>query len=424
MRDRAPLSAGPAALDLEHLRLLVEHSLDGLCLTHPDGRVVFVNPAACAMLGRTAAEVCRLGDAVVLDGDDPRRPAAGAELERTGRFAGELTCLRADGSRFPAEVVAHAFPGVDGRRWTSTSFRDVSRRRAAEDALIASETRQRQLLRSAGLAVIYTDLAGRIVLANPAAAALLGDAPERLVGRTPRDFLPAAAAEEVMARIERAVAADTAHTYETRYDGADGPRWILARYGRVAGPGGAVEGVQITATDLSEHRRVEEALRDSEQRYRSLFATMSEGFALHEIICDDAGRPVDYRFLDANPAFFALTGLPQSAIGRTVTEVIPGIEPVWIETYGRIALAGGTVHLDQPSEALGKRFEVHAFSPQRGQFATLFLDVSEQRRAEQTAQRRLRQLTAVSRLGITLAARLEVRDLLETAVREIQASFA
>ena len=75
----------------------------------------------------------------------------------------------------------------------------------------------------------------------------------------------------------------------------------------------------------------DEKVPAGEQRYRQLFNEMVDGFALHEIICDETGTPVDYRFLEINPAFEKLTGLKaQDLIGRTVLEVLPDTEAVWI----------------------------------------------------------------------------------------------
>ena len=74
-------------------------------------------------------------------------------------------------------------------------------------------------------------------------------------------------------------------------------------------------------------------LAQSEDRYRMLFDTMTEGFALHEIVTDEQGRPCDYRFLEVNQAFERLTGLKRNElVGRSVLEVLPDTEPYWIET--------------------------------------------------------------------------------------------
>ena len=92
---------------------------------------------------------------------------------------------------------------------------------------------------------------------------------------------------------------------------------------------------------IADRRQDEQALRESEAKYRNLFETMTEGFALHEIVLDATGKPVDYRFLDINPAFKRLTGLDRAEIiGRLMTEVLPGTDPVWIERYGKVALTG------------------------------------------------------------------------------------
>jgi PAS domain S-box-containing protein len=108
--------------------------------------------------------------------------------------------------------------------------------------------------------------------------------------------------------------------------------------------------------DLTERTRVEDALQKSERRYRTLFETMTEGFALHEIICDERGIPCDYRFLEANPAFERQTGLNAGDIlGRTLREVLP--RPL-DERYA--AGTHRTDHFEQQS-SLRRRYEVYAF---------------------------------------------------------------
>lgn len=125
-------------------------------------------------------------------------------------------------------------------------------------------------------------------------------------------------------------------------------------------------------------------LSESEERYRVLFNTMLNGFALHEIICDEACKPVDYRFLQVNPAFEQLTGLSEAEIvGRTVREVLPKIDPFWIETYGTVALTGQPARFDKFFPPLGKHYEVYAFSSGQNQFATLFTDITERKQTEE-----------------------------------------
>ena len=136
--------------------------------------------------------------------------------------------------------------------------------------------------------------------------------------------------------------------------------------------------------ELDRRAKAEEALRLGEQRYHSLFQALGEGFALHEVICDDDGAPCDYRFLEANPAFERLTGLSRShIIGKTVMEILPETEPEWIETYGQVALTGQPITFQRHHTELNRHYEVYAFSPQPGRFATLFLDITARQKAEE-----------------------------------------
>ena len=140
--------------------------------------------------------------------------------------------------------------------------------------------------------------------------------------------------------------------------------------------------------DITKRKKAEEALRESEQKYRSLFSSMSEGFGLCEIILDANGKPSDYLFIELNDAFVRLTGLSvESAIGKTARQVLPGIEPYWIETFGRVALTRESVHFENFSAKLGKWYGVYAYSPRKNQFAVLFGDITERRQAEEELQK-------------------------------------
>jgi PAS domain S-box-containing protein len=138
------------------------------------------------------------------------------------------------------------------------------------------------------------------------------------------------------------------------------------------------------AQDIAGPKQGEEALQESENRYRQLFENLAEAFAVHEVVYGEDGKPIDYRFLDLNSAFEQSTGLKrQDVVGRTLLEVLPDSERFWIDKYAEVAATGVPAQFERFFPPLGRHYEVHAFSPRRGQFATLFLDITARKQAEQ-----------------------------------------
>lgn len=136
--------------------------------------------------------------------------------------------------------------------------------------------------------------------------------------------------------------------------------------------------------DITEQKHAETVLKESESRYRTLFSEMMEGFALHEIICDKEGKPVDYRFLSVNPAFERMTGLSgKNLIDKTVLEVLPDTEVSWIEKSGEVALTSVPMSFEDYARTLDRYYRVVAFCPKKGQFATIMTDITESKKAEE-----------------------------------------
>ena len=121
-----------------------------------------------------------------------------------------------------------------------------------------------------------------------------------------------------------------------------------------------VENVAERVWSAVERSRAENALRSSEEKFRSLFESIDEGFVIVEIIFDPVGRPSDYRFVEANPSFTRLTGLPGDALGKTARELVPGLEEFWFVTFGRVATSGESVRFENHSEAMNRWFDVYA----------------------------------------------------------------
>ncbi len=136
--------------------------------------------------------------------------------------------------------------------------------------------------------------------------------------------------------------------------------------------------------DLAQRRSAEERLRVSEEKHRLLFHHALSGIGVHRMVRDASGRPVDYIFLDANPAFETHTGLRVGDIlGKRVTEVIPGIEKTGlIELYGRTVATGEPLNFEQFVEPLGRHYAISVYRIAEEQFATVFSNITERKEAE------------------------------------------
>jgi PAS domain S-box-containing protein len=215
--------------------------------------------------------------------------------------------------------------------------------------------------------------AGKVIDANEAYCKMSGYTLAELQQLSTPDMDADETPAETTARMER-IMRNGSELFETRHRRKDGSIFdveISVTYHAEAG------GRFICfCRDVTDRKR-------AEQNYQMLFREMLDGFALHEIIVDEQGTPIDYRFLSVNPAFEYMTGLKDVDIrGRTVLEILPDTEPFWINTYGRVALTGEPAFFENYSHAIDKYFEVTAFQPAQHQFACIFRDITAHKQAE------------------------------------------
>jgi len=141
-------------------------------------------------------------------------------------------------------------------------------------------------------------------------------------------------------------------------------------------------------TQTEELARVNATLRESEERYRSLFENMLDGYAYCQMLFDVQARPADFLYLDVNDAFTRLTGL-KDVVGKKVTEVIPEIRrshPELLETYGRVATTGQPERFEIEFKPLGIWLAISVYSSRPGYFIAVFDNITERKRAEAELQ--------------------------------------
>ncbi len=263
------------------------------------------------------------------------------------------------------------------------SLANVTDRIQMELSLRVSEEKYRLLVETVGSVIVVTQ-DGLIKFINDRVEDLLGYSPDEIVGAQVASFLSEEETQTVRDRTRARVSGKEPppKTYRLNHKNGD------VRYMEINGTVMAWEGrpaLLSFITDVTDRTIAEEALRESERRYHSLFQSMLEGFAYHEMIFDSDWRPVDYTFLEANDAFERLTGL-QDVVGKRVSEIIPAIReenPELFEIYGRVALSGATEEFETYVPALNRWFSVSVYSPRKGYFVTVFDNITERKLAEE-----------------------------------------
>lgn len=249
--------------------------------------------------------------------------------------------------------------------------------RKNEQALRANEERLRNVLEGMDEAFGLMDHNLHIITQNKAALTMDGRSLEELRGRKHSELYPKTD-PELIALYKRALSEGKPVSLEHRYDwDEERSSWLEMRAFPVP------EGIAVFWRDISERKEAEAKLRDSEERYRKLFESMDEAYAVVDVLRDDAGRWCDFRFVEVNPAFLKHTNMSWP-VGKTATELLGTPNPRWTKLYGQALDTGEALRVEEREDTLGIIFDLNIFTLDRekNRVAVLFTNITGRKKTE------------------------------------------
>ena len=407
----------------------------GLSEMRLDGQFRHVNDELCRLLGRTREQLTQMNAKDVLHPDDLKQSlTALTQLVEGGESVTlDVRCLRPDGSTVFVSTALSRFDDEYGRaRAVLGVIVDLSERKRAEAAL-AEELADNRRLQEISTRLIPADDAGYLFEELITAAVDIMRADQGIIqllepGRELQilaakgidasqlyqfehmSSVPGTVCAAALQQKKRVIisdyssspkfsSTDTAQAHIRNGVMATQSTPLISRSGRVLGIVSTywknvhqpserqlrlLDILARQAADLVERHQSEVALRQSEERYRTLFSSIDEGFCVVEIFFDDQGRPLDYGFVEVNPAFEKHTGLVD-VIGKRMKQISPSYEDHWYQTYGQVALTGEPRRFINEARSLGRWFDVYAFrfgDAESRRVAVIFNDITQRIKVE------------------------------------------
>ncbi|MCJ2127582.1 hybrid sensor histidine kinase/response regulator [Methylobacterium sp. E-045] len=386
-----PMRSSPIGHD--ELFSVIEKTRMPMILTNPrlpDDPIVFANRAFQQLSGYSADELlgrnCRFlqgPDTNPLDVESIR-----AALLTTRDITVDLLNYRKDGTSFVNELYISPILDAEGHVLYHLGAQvDVTGYRWDRRALEASEHRYRSVFDSAlDFAIVVTDRDGIVTDWNKGAEHVTGWTADEIVGQDANRI--ATPEDRACGRIEfeMQVALRDGRAADERWHVKKGEKrfWASGEMMVLRNADGTHAGFVKIMRDRTEEHLAGEALKAAEERFRTILETVEAAFAIVEVKYDADDQPVDYRFVEANPAFEKQAGV--NLRGKWVTEFAPNLEKFWFETYGRVAKSREPATFESYAEAFQRWFDVRAVpvgDPADRQLAIIFSDTTERRNAEE-----------------------------------------
>ncbi len=301
----------------------------------------------------------------------------------------ETVFINKDGEERVMYITVSELPGTDN--WLASAV-DITDLKNTQKKLEKSVLRFRALAENALDGIITTGAYGKILYFNKSLEEMFGYSEEELRNSDLTVLMPERFRGNFMNDLvrfrktgEHRLAGRTIETIGLKKDGKEFPFEMSLTKWEIENQVYFTSIIRdITERKKGEERKIkgEKALKESEKRYRTLYSSMNEGVAIHEVIYRDSHIPIDYKIIDVNRAYEEIMGINRKEVlGKKASEIYGTGEAPFLETYSEVAETGNPTNFETYFEPMDKHFEISVFSPLKGRFATVFEDITERKRA-------------------------------------------
>jgi PAS domain S-box-containing protein len=412
------LHAAELRATLERTRILFENVKDlAFIEITTDGKIRMWGAGAQHITGWSEQEVVGLAIDILFTPEDVQinRPSFERQCAlRTGRAPDKRWHMRKDGTRFFADGVMVAVYGDDRevksfakvfQDATSHVESELDRERLFKEAQ-AANTRLKDVFEQAPAFLCTLGGPAHVFeMANDRYYQLINRGPG-IIGKTVRQVLPEVETQGFFELLDK--------VYETgepfignglplsvrQQDGSFAVRIIDFVYVALRDADGLITGILAHGVDITAKKKLEQEARSADERYRKLIEALDEGFCLIQVIFNEQNSPVDYRFLEINPVFSEQSSLSPDCVGKTMRELVPDLDDVWIQRYGKVALTGEPTRFTEEAKVMNRWFDVYATrlgDNESRTVAVLFRDITAARRADDDLRRLAAELSESSR---------------------------
>ncbi len=385
---------------IEDSRLFFSLSQEMLCTVGFDGYLKKLNGTWEKTLGYSLEELLAKPYVEFVHPDDQKKTIFEAEKLSAGHnsiaFENRYLCKNGEVRCLLWSVVT-----VAEEQLFYCSARDITDRKQFEQDLLLRTEQFECLVNAAPFGIHVMDENFTVLHVNPYALPAFGNIPN-LIGRSFGDVMhmlwPTPKADEIIQQfrhtLETGESIVVAEMIEQRVD-LEATEYYAWEIHRIPLPNSKL-GVVCYFQDISQRVLAQQAIIESEDRYRTLFNCMDQGYCVVEVIFDAQHKAYDYRFLEVNPPFEEQSGLA-NATGKTILELIPDFNPRLIATYGQVALTGEPIRFEHEVKELNRWFDIYAFrikSAENNKVAVLFSNITERKQTQQALIEREMRLQA------------------------------